>query len=127
MRPHDPGITDRKKEQGEASLCEMKPGMRFAHQSSQGKVQADKVLVELPEEEGDAAFPHHFIVRLDSRLSGVSLCSPSVLVSCSHELCPFLSGPLNGVAEHPLPVYHCCAQLRSMMGKSRCEGWAASW
>src|SRR5579875_1180875 len=110
MRPHDPGITDRKKEQGEASLCEMKPGMRFAHQSSQRKVQADKkpeVVVELPEEEGDATLPHHFIVRLDSCLSGVSLCSPSVLVSCSHELCPFLSGPLNSVAGHPLPVYHC--------------------
>ncbi len=91
MRPHDPGITDRKKEQGRAAHSETKPGIRFAHQRSQRKEQTNKkpeVLVELPEGESDATLPNHFIVRLDSLLACVSLCSQSVIVSCSHSRSP---------------------------------------
>src|ERR1051326_2327078 len=51
MRPHDPGVADGKKEQGEATHRETKPGVWFAYQRSKGKEQTyePEVLVEPPE------------------------------------------------------------------------------
>src|SRR5579859_1396313 len=79
MRPHDPGITNRKKEQSRAAHHETKPGIRSAHQRGYRKVQADQkpeMLVKPPDGEGDTTLSDHFIVRLDSLLARVLLCSP---------------------------------------------------
>src|SRR5260370_27397909 len=96
MRPHDPGITDGKQEQGEALHSETKPGIRFAHQRSQRKEQTNdepEVLVEPPDGDGDATLPQHFIIRLNSLLAGVFPCSPSLIVSSSHSRLPSFRGP----------------------------------
>src|SRR5439155_1455635 len=83
MRPHDPGVADRKKEQGEAAHSETKPGTWLAHQRSQRKEEAHEpeVLVKPPEMEGDTTLCNHVTIRLDSLLARVSLSSQWVIVS----------------------------------------------
>src|SRR6266702_1239356 len=68
VRPHEPGVADRKKEEGDQSQSEMPRDRRCAHQRNEGKEEADEpgMLIESPELEGDATGGNHLIWRLCS-------------------------------------------------------------
>src|SRR5579859_25640 len=81
MRPHQPGVASREKEQGEESHSKVQRRKWLAHQRDQRKEKTHQpgVLIEPPEVEGDATGDNHFICRLYSTGAGGSRPISSLL------------------------------------------------